>query len=140
MVFILDEGGVFQVPLDQIWAFFGDMAKHAHPTMKNMHVEPAGENALNMSWEGTVNNSITSNKAKLTMFPPSGFAMEFTEGPFTGTKEFEYYIPKGNQTGITSVGVWMSPILNDDQLKKEAMNFLDTVFREDEANFARMKK
>jgi hypothetical protein len=140
MVFILDEGAVFQVPIQEIWSYFGALEKHQHPSMKNMRAELAGEGVLFLSWENDMTDSSGNNKAKLTMYPPSGFVIEFLEGPFAGTKEFEYYIPRGNQTGITAVGEWMSPNLNDSQLKKAATDFLNTVFREDEENFSRMKR
>ena len=55
-----------------------------------------------------------------------------------GSKSFSYYTPKGNETGITVVGEWKSKMMTDDQIRQAVMDFLQTVFNEDQANLAKL--
>lgn len=140
MVFILDEGGVFEAPLEKIWKLNSSPTEHRHPSMKNMKVErTADPTTFFLTWETEVRGSTFKNKAKLIYLPPIGFAMDYVEGPLAGSKEFQYYIPKGNKTAITCVGEWKAAGFPDDQLRALVISSYDEAFREDQANLARMK-
>jgi hypothetical protein len=140
MVFILDQGSVFDAPLEKIWKLMSSHSEHKHPTMKNFKVEPTADpSSVIGTWESELQGTAIPFKAKFTYFPPVGFAMEHLEGPFTGSKEFEYYTPMGDKTGITCVGEYKGVGMSDDQLRAAAAFFYDKVFREDQDNLANMK-
>jgi hypothetical protein len=140
MVFILDQGSVFDAPLEKIWKLMFSHSEHKHPSMKNFKVEPTADpSSFIGTWESELKGTAIPFKAKFTYFPPVGFTMEHLEGPFAGSKEFEYYTPMGDKTGITCVGEYKAVGMSDDQLRAATAFFYDKVFREDQDNLARMK-
>jgi hypothetical protein len=68
-----------------------------------------------------------------------GVAIELLEGPMTGSKFFNYYIPNKNKTGVTVVGDFKSPIINDEaQLRQIVLSFLEQAFKEDSTYLKKM--
>jgi len=82
--------------------------------------------------------SWAKNKVKTTAFPPVGIAFETLEGPMAGSKSFQFYTPKGNETEVTVVGEYVSKGVPDAALKGAVFAFLGTVFDEDQKNLSRM--
>ncbi len=144
MVFILDEGGVFDAPLERIWKLNRSKTFYKHPkSMKNMKsAKTEDPSTIYLTWESEVPGSKFNHKAKLTFLPPIGFTMDFLEGPFSGSRDIEYYIPMGDKTGITCVGdyKWSPGGLSDDQLKALVTEFYEEAFEEDKDNLVRMSK
>ena len=138
MVFIVDEGSVFKGPLDKIWKLNSTEGQHSHPSLKNSETEPAGENALIMTYDVDMDGRTTRVRNKLTMVPPLGELFEVLDGPMAGSKSFQFYTPKGSETGVTVVGEWKSTVMSDDQIKQAVMGFLQTVFDEDQSNLAKI--
>lgn len=139
MVFILDEGSVFDAPLEKIWKLNLSPTEHRHPSMKNMKVERTTDPSTYLAtWEIEALGSTYRVKAKFVYFPPIGFAMDYLEGPLAGSKEFQYYIPMGSKTGITCVGEFKAAGFSDEQLRAAAMESYEKVFREDQENLSRM--
>jgi hypothetical protein len=140
MVFILDQGSVFDAPLEKIWRLMFSHSEHKHESMRNFKVERTADSSTFLAtWESELQGTAIPFKAKVIYFPPVGFAMDYLEGPLAGSKEFEYYTPMGNKTGITCVGEFKAVGMSDDQLRAAAMYFYDKVFREDQDNLASMK-
>lgn len=139
MVFILDEGSTFNGPLDKVWKLNASEGQHPHPSLRNYAAQPQSETVVIFSWEFTVAGKSEKHKGRLALFPPVGYSMEFLEGPFAGSKAYQYYIPKGNKTGVTVAGDWRSQTLSDDQLRKEVLKFLETVYKEDQENLRKLK-
>lgn len=140
MVFILDQGSVFDAPLEKIWRLMFSRSEHNHPSMMNFKVERSADpSTFVATWESELQGTAIPFKAKFTYFPPVGFAMDYLEGPLAGSKEFEYYTPMGDKTGITCVGDFKAVGMSDDQLRAAATYFYDKVFREDQDNLANMK-
>ncbi len=140
MVFILDEGGIFDASVEKIWKLFSSNSnEHEHPSMKNLRVERT-EGAVFLLWDTEWKKSMSSHKAKFTAYRPLGFALDYVEGPFSASREFEYYVPRGpNRTEVISAGEWKSPTLAEDELKEAVTFFLKTWFEEDEKNLAKIK-
>lgn len=139
MVFISDEGSSFDASLDKVWKLNASEGQHPHPSMRNYAVQPQSETIFLFSYESTVAGRNEKHKGRLTLAAPLGYSMEFTDGPFAGSKSFQYYIPKGSKTGVTVVGDWRSPALSDVQLKKEVLKFLETAYKEDQENLKNLK-
>jgi hypothetical protein len=141
MVFVLDEGGIFEAPLEKIWELNRSTIFHKHPSMKGMRAErTADPSTIFLTWESEAEGTTFKNKAKLIFLPPIGFTMDFVEGPLAGSRDFEYYTPMGGKTGITCVGdwKWAPGGLSDDQLRALVIEFYDEAFREDKENLAKM--
>ena len=64
------------------------------------------------------------NMIKVTSFYPLGVAIEILEGPMTGSKFFNYYIPNKNKTGVTVVGDFQSPMINDETRPKTGSSII----------------
>ena len=82
--------------------------------------------------------SWAKHKVKTTAFPPVGVALETLEGPMAGSKSFQFYNPRGGETGVTVVGEFVSKVVPDATLKGAVMAFLGTVFDEDSKNLSKM--
>ena len=138
MVFIKDEGSVFKAPLDKVWELNSSEGKHNHPSLKDSKVEPVSENTMILTYGVDMGGKTVRVRNRLTVFPPLGELFETLDGPMAGSKSFRYYTPRGNETAVTVVGDWKSPVMTDDQIRQAVAAFLQTVFDEDQANLARM--
>ena len=142
MVFIVDDGSVFEAPLDKVWklveAHNTDGPK-IHPEMKNITQEEVSKNAVIIGWESDIQDRRVKSKMKITAYPPLGMTFELLEGPMTGSKFFNYYTPKGATTGVTVAGDFNSPVMTGDQLKQAVLAFLEQSFNEDSAYLATMR-
>ena len=138
MVFITDEGSVFKAPLEKIWKLNASEGQHNHPSLKNSKVEPVAENTMILSYDVDMGGRSTRIRTKLTLVPPLGELFETLDGPMAGSKSFQYYTPKGNETSVTVIGDWKSGVMSDEQIRSAVMSFLQTVFDEDQANLAKI--
>jgi hypothetical protein len=138
MVFIFDEGSRFKAPLDKVWELNQSEGEHSHPSLRNQKGEPQGEHFI-LSYETKMpDGTWVKHKTRTTAYPPVGIAFETIEGPMTGSKSFQFYTPKGNDTAVTVVGEWVSKGVPDADLKKAVLAFLGTVFDEDQKNLTKM--
>jgi len=88
---------VFDAPLKRIWELNRFKTYHKHPrSMKNMKSERTADPlTIVLTWESQNRDVAFNHKAMLTFLPPVGFTMDFVEGPLTGSRDIEYYIPQG---------------------------------------------
>jgi hypothetical protein len=138
MVFITDEGSIFKAPLEKIWKLNASEGQHNHPSLKNSKVEPVAENTMILSYDVDMGGSNARVRTKLTLVPPLGELYETLDGPMAGSKSFQYYTPKGNETAVTVIGNWKSAVMSDEQVRSAVMGFLQTVFDEDQSNLTKM--
>ncbi len=117
MVFIVDEGSVFDAPLDKIWKFLQTPPDvHNHPANQNVEAEMQPDHSMITSFDNDGPGGMkVSNKIRFTMFPPAGMLAEYVGGPLTGSKMMQYYIPMGEKTG-TVVGDFKAQIVPENQL------------------------
>jgi hypothetical protein len=138
MVYILDEGSVFDLPLEAIWEYLPSEA-HKHPSMNLISREVVGNN-VTITSERNVNGKMVRSKLKITTFPPLGVVQEYLEGPAAGSKAFTHYAPKGNKTAITVVGDFKIAGLSEEEaVKKTVMEMLETSFNEDTSTLKKLK-
>ena len=62
---------------------------------------------------------------------------EYLDGPFAGSKVFQYYIPKGDKTEVVMVGNLVSPSLPDDKVKVLYEDYVQVVFDEDNVSMSK---
>jgi hypothetical protein len=142
LVFILDDGGYFNAPLDTIWKLLeahGADGPRIHPDDKHQKMEMAANNVMVAEWENVVEGRVVKIKVRFSLYPPLGTAGEFLEGPFTGSKFFNIYTPKKQRTYVTVAGEWRSPTIPENKLRKAVLSMLQKEFGEDVAYLKTMR-
>ncbi|MGP8077267.1 MAG: hypothetical protein ACLQD8_09340 [Thermoplasmata archaeon] len=134
MVFVRDEGSVFDAPLEEVWKFVGSGDEHSRAHRHRGWRRERGEgNSGTYSWE----QEFLGAPARFTMhwisYHPLGVAYDVLEGPFAGSRFFLYYVPQGQKTGVTVVGEFASPTLPESRLKDEVLRFFSVEFDQDSA-------
>jgi hypothetical protein len=138
MVYISDEGSVFEMPLEGIWGYLSSDA-HKHPSMNLISREVQG-NVVTITSERNVDGKMVRSKVKITLYPPLGIAQEYVEGPMAGSKAFTHYAPKGDKTVITVVGDFKIAGVSDEEgTKKAVMQMFELSFNEDTDTLKKMK-
>jgi len=138
MVFIQDNEGILNAPLDKVWklvkAHFTDASK-IHVNAKDVKTEQLSETTFINTWLQEIEGQLIEFEMKATLFYPLGVAFEVLEGPFIGSKYFVYYVPiqdENNTTKVIAVGDFKSAYVdNDDKLKELVLNNFESVFAED---------
>ncbi|MGD0177211.1 MAG: hypothetical protein ABSC50_10345 [Candidatus Bathyarchaeia archaeon] len=132
MVYLFDEGSIFDAPIDKIWKYLPS-DQHQHSSMKLLSRESTG-NAVVITGERNIMGKLVRTKIKNTLYPPFGFVQEHLEGPTAGSRAFVYYVPKGNKTAITVVGDFRLEGADEQRTKDAVLAQLQVSFDEDNAN------
>lgn len=132
MVFVLDEGSVFEMPLDEVWAFVdsGDehAAAHHHRNVSRERPSPTQGVA---HWEQEFEGRTEPFTMRWTSLHPLGCTYQVLEGPFAGSVFFLYYTPLGPRTGVTVVGHFVSPSIPEADLEAAVRRFFSVEFDQD---------
>ncbi len=136
MVYIMDEGSEFNMPLERLWEYLPSET-HKH-SAKVISRELQG-NVLTLTSEREVDGKAVRSKLRITMYPPLGIVQEHLEGPTAGSKVFSYYTRKGNKTAITVVGEYKMAGASDESTMKAVKQMLERSFDEDVATIKGMK-
>jgi hypothetical protein len=132
MVFVLDEGSVFDAPLDVVWDFVGLGDEHSHAHHHRAWRRQRGEgNSGTYSWEQEFAGQPTRFTMHWVSYHPLGVAYGVLEGPFAGSHFFLYYTPHGKTTGVTVVGEFASPTIPEARLESEVLRFFSIEFEQD---------
>src|SRR5208283_5861622 len=99
LVFIIDEGSVFNAPLEKVWKLNASEGEHNHASLKNLRGGQEGDHPTLMYETAMPDGSWVKHKIRLSLFPPLGIVFETIEGPLSGSKSIQYYTPKGDKTG-----------------------------------------
>ncbi len=137
MVYVIDEGAMFDAPLDKIWKYL-QSENHRHPSVKVLNREVIG-NVVILTSERNIMGKLTQVKIKNTLYPPFGMVQEHLEGPMQGSRAFQYYIPQGEKTGVTVVGDYTIPGVDEQTIRQIVLQNAQTVFDEDNSNLKTMK-
>ena len=137
MVFILDEGAVFDASVDKIWKFLQSQ-DHKHASIKTLNREVSG-NSVTLTSERNVMGKTVTFKVRNTLYPPFGIVHEYLEGPLRGSRAFLFYIPKGDKTGVCVVGDYVMEGSDDETIRNVVAVQAQRVFDEDNANLREMK-
>ena len=141
MVFLRDEGGIFEAPRDVVWQFVSSGPKHGeahrHRRAERRRLsDNSGEYAWEQDWDG---ESIRF-RMRWTVFPPVGIAYEVLEGPFAGSRFLLYYIPRGARTEVVVAGEFASPALTEGELPSAVERFFAKEFEQDGAAIAQLAR
>jgi hypothetical protein len=137
MVYLIDEGSVFDAPLEAIWKYL-QSEQHRHPSVTYLGREVTGNTAV-ITAERNVGGKIVKTKIKNTLYPPIGMVQEHLEGPTAGSRAFLFYIPKGDKTGVTVIGDFRLEGADEQRTKDAVMAQLQLTFDEDNAILKKTK-
>ena len=132
MVFLRDEGSVFNASLEEVWAFLDSGPAHSdghHHT--RVRRERRSDASGVYSWEIPFRGVPTEFTMRWTVYPPLGIVYEVLAGPFAGSTFFLYYTPLGTRTGVTVVGDFRSPTLPESETAGAVEEFFAREFEED---------
>jgi len=137
MVFVRDEGSVYNAPLDQVWRFLslGSLHTEAHRHRNVARTSLPGD-AGEYAWEQDFEGKPARFTMRWTSFPSFGIAYDVLEGPFAGSKFFVYYRPRGNKTRVTIVGDFVSSTIAAERLEAAVLAFFALEFEQDSAAIA----
>jgi hypothetical protein len=136
VVFVRDEGSVFEAPLDAVWEFVGSShhaRAHGHRRVRRRgYTERSGT----YSWEQPFGGAAARFAMRWISFWPLGVAYQVTEGPFAGSRFFLIYEPRGERTAVSVVGEFVSPKLAPDAIKPAVLGFFALEFEQDSRGLA----
>lgn len=132
MVFILDREDSFDVPLADVWKYYGsgDLHSRSHghrKVQRRRFTECSGR----YSWEQDFQGKPERFAMKWTVHHPVGIAYEVVGGPFAGSRFFLYYEPRGRRTGVTIAGEFVSPTISPNRLGRSVRQFFAKEFDQD---------
>jgi len=141
MIFLRDEGSVFEAPPEDVWGFVssGDHHADAH-RHRSVRRERVHDQSGTYSWEQDFEGGPVRFTMRWTTFHPLGIAYEVLEGPFAGSRFFLYYVPKGSRTGVDLVGTFESPTIPDERLEASVRRFFAIEFEQDQAGLAEWRR
>jgi hypothetical protein len=133
MVHIKDEGSVFEAPIETVWQYLQSEQDHgqSHKGRRNFSPKELGPNVVELAWEQEIDGQWVRSANRLTFLAPVGFSVEPLEGPLAGSKFFNYYTPRGNQTEVTVVGEYTSKVIPATHLHQAVITNNEKVFKED---------
>lgn len=122
---------MFDAPIDSIWKYLSSQA-HMHPSIRVLNREVLG-NVVTLTSERTIMGRAAVVKVRNTIYPPIGMVQEFLEGPMRGSRAFQYYIPKGDKTGVTVVGDYVMAGAHEQTTRDAVIAQSKKTFEEDNA-------
>lgn len=136
MVYIVDEGSEFDMPLEKLWEY---LPSETHKHSARVISREVQGNVVTLTSERDVDGKAVRSKLRLTMYPPLGVVQEHLEGPTAGSRAFTFYTRKGDKTGVTVVGEYKMAGMSDEGTKNAIMQNLERNFDEDTANLKSVK-
>ena len=133
MVYIRDEGSVFDAPIDVVWSYIlgGEGHDSAHTTTRNPKFAKVSDITLLYTSERLLRGKWAADQMRISMFPPVAVVTEWIEGVLAGSKLVYVYSPDGHRTRIDVYGEFVSPTLSAQEVEATAREFLDTEFAAD---------
>lgn len=138
VVFLRDEGGVFDAPVEAVWAFVGSGEAHskAHEH-RDFRRELLAPDHGRYSWEQPFDGRPVRFTMEWWAYDPLGCAYRVLEGPFAGSTFYLYYVPRGTRTEVGILGEFRSPTLPEPEIEPAVRRFFATEFEQDAAALAR---
>ena len=133
MVFVKDEGSVFDAPIDFVWKYIygGEAHDSAHKTTRNPKFEKYSDITIIYGSERYLRGKWAPDRMRISMFPPVSVVTEWLEGVLAGSKLTYVYSPLGDKTRIDVYGEFTSKTLPAAEVEAAAKEFLDSEFAAD---------
>jgi hypothetical protein len=133
MVYVKDEGSVFDAPIDFVWKYIfgGEAHDSAHKTTRNPKFQKYSDITIVYGSERYLRGKWAPDLMRISMFPPVSVVTEWLEGALAGSKLTYVYSPQGDKTRIDVYGEFTSKTLPADEVEAAAKEFLDSEFAAD---------
>lgn len=133
MVYLKDEGGIFDAPIDFVWKYIYGGAEHdsAHKTTRNPTFAKVSEITFLYGSERFLRGKWAPDKFRISMFPPVSVVTEWVEGVLAGSTFVYLYSPQGDKTRIDVYGEFTSKTIPPAEVEAAAREFLETEFAAD---------
>jgi hypothetical protein len=133
MVYLKDEGSVFDAPIDFVWKYIygGEEHDSAHKTTRNPKFGKYSDITLLYGSERYLRGKWAPDQMRISMFPPVSVVTEWLEGALAGSKLVYVYAPEGDKTRIDVYGEFTSKTLPPEEVEAAAREFLETEFAAD---------
>ena len=133
MVYVKDEGSVFEAPIDFLWTYIFGGADHdsAHKTTRNPKFTKISDVTILYGSERYLRGKWAADQFRISMFPPIAVVTEWLEGVLEGSKFVYLYTPQGERTRVDVYGEFTSKTVPPREVEAAAREFLDTEFSAD---------
>jgi hypothetical protein len=133
MVYLKDEGSVFDAPIDFVWKYIfgGEAHDSAHKTTRNPKFGKVSDITILYGSERYLRGKWAPDQLRISMFPPVSVVTEWLEGALAGSKLVYVYSPDGEKTRIDVYGEFKSKTLPPQEIEAAAREFLESEFRDD---------
>jgi hypothetical protein len=133
MVYLKDEGSVFDAPIGFVWKYIesGDTHDSAHKTTRNPKFGKVSDITFLYGSERLLRGKWAPDQLRISMFPPISVVTEWLEGALAGSKLVYLYSPQGEKTRIDVYGEFTSNTLPPEEVEAAAREFLETEFAAD---------
>jgi hypothetical protein len=133
MVYLRDEGSVFDAPIDFVWTYIFGGGEHdsAHKTTRNPKFGKVSDITTLYGSERYLRGKWAPDQLRISMFPPVSVVTEWLEGALAGSKLVYLYPPEGEKTRIDVYGEFTSKTLPPEEVEAAAREFLETEFAAD---------
>jgi len=133
MVFVKDEGSVFDAPIEFVWKYLTGAEEHdsAHKTTRNSKFAKYSDITFLYGSERLLGGKWAADQLRISIFPPVSVVTEWIEGVLEGSKLVYVYSPEGERTRIDVYGEFTSTSLVAKDVEAAAREFLDTEFAAD---------
>jgi hypothetical protein len=133
MVYLKDEGSVFDAPIDFVWKYIfgGEEHDSAHKTTRNPKFGKVSDITILYGSERYLRGKWAPDQLRISMFPPVSVVTEWLEGALAGSKLVYLYSPQGQKTRIDVYGEFVSKTLPPQEVEAAAREFLETEFAAD---------
>jgi len=133
MVYLKDEGSVFDAPIGFVWKYIfgGEDHDKAHKTTRNPKFGKVSDITILYGSERFLLGKWAPDQLRISMFPPVSVVTEWLEGALAGSKLVYVYSPQGEKTRIDVYGEFTSKTLPSEEVEAAAREFLETEFAAD---------
>jgi hypothetical protein len=133
MVYLKDEGSVFEAPIDFVWEYIygGQGHDSVHKTTRNSKFGKVSDITILYGSERLPRGKWAPDQLRISMFPPISVVTEWLEGVLAGSKLVYLYSPQGDKTRIDVYGEFTSKSLPPEEVEAAAREFLESEFAAD---------
>ena len=135
MAYLEDRGAKYDLPLEEIWAYFSSdrhAAAHAK-SLRNVRGRRLPGSASLISAERHYRGHWTRFLTRSTVVPPLCIVNEELEGLLEGTRFAMVYSPRGSQTEVDLYADVRSSKVPASELEMTFLELVETSYREDAA-------
>jgi hypothetical protein len=135
MVYLKDEGSVFDAPIDFVWKYIfgGEGHDSSHKTTRKPKFAKVSDITILYGSERYLRGKWAPDQLRISMFPPISVVTEWLEGALAGSKLVYLYSPEGEKTRIDVYGEFTSKTLPQPEVEAAAREFLEMEFAADAA-------